>query len=51
MGPPWGLSGDTWLIIAATSVPFLALEVWFFFRFGAWQRRRDGAGGGEGGAP
>jgi hypothetical protein len=36
-----GLSGETRLILAATSVPFLALEVFFYFRYGAWLRRRD----------
>lgn len=35
-----GLSGQTWLILAATSLPFLALEVWFFVRFGRWMKAR-----------
>lgn len=38
------LSGETLLVIAVTTVPFLLLELVFFVRFGQWIRHRSHGG-------
>jgi hypothetical protein len=39
-----GLPTSTWLLIGATFVPFVVLELVFFVRFGRWLRARDEQG-------
>ena len=34
------LPTETWLLLFATTVPFLAVEAYFFVRFGRWLRKR-----------
>ena len=35
------IDAGTWVLMAVTTVPFLALEVAFFVQFGRWLRNRD----------